>query len=83
MRKELGEVPVSLSHQVGSVGLLERENATVLNAALIDVARDVAGAIAEALADGTDSTPITFFAQNDGTLMDARLRRRYPVLTIG
>src|SRR5699024_7244270 len=34
-------VPVSLSHAVGSIGLLERENATVLNAALRDTLRDM------------------------------------------
>jgi N-methylhydantoinase A/oxoprolinase/acetone carboxylase beta subunit len=82
VRKELGDVPVSLSHQVGSVGLLERENATVLNAALIDVARDVADAIAGALA-ANGLHPVTFFAQNDGTLMALDYAVRYPVLTIG
>ena len=47
VRKELGhDVPVSLSHEIGSIGLLERENATVLNAALTGVAHDVAGAFA-------------------------------------
>ena len=35
VKRELGEVPVSLSHEIGSVGLLERENATILNAALV------------------------------------------------
>src|SRR5215471_10082523 len=34
VKRELGEVHVSLSHEIGSVGLLERENATILNAAL-------------------------------------------------
>jgi N-methylhydantoinase A/oxoprolinase/acetone carboxylase beta subunit len=82
VRKELGDIPVSLSHQVGSVGLLERENATVLNAALIDVARDVASAVDEALV-GQGLSPVTFFAQNDGTLMAMEYARRYPVLTIG
>ncbi len=33
---------VSLSHEIGSLGLLERENATILNGALAGVARDVA-----------------------------------------
>jgi N-methylhydantoinase A/oxoprolinase/acetone carboxylase beta subunit len=82
VRKELGDVPVSLSHEIGSVGLLERESATVLNAALIDVARDVAGAIGAALARH-GLQPATFFAQNDGTLMDLDNAMRYPVLTIG
>src|SRR6185437_776914 len=50
VKRELGEVPVSLSHEIGSVGLLERENATILNAALAGVAGDVARALGQALA---------------------------------
>src|SRR5205085_622983 len=37
-REILGDVPVSLSHEIGSIGLIERENATVLNAALAGIA---------------------------------------------
>ena len=43
VQRELGDVHVSLSHEIGSLGLLERENATILNAALAGVASDVAG----------------------------------------
>ena len=50
VKRELGEVHVSLSHEIGSVGLLERENATILNAALVGVAGDVARALVSALA---------------------------------
>jgi N-methylhydantoinase A/oxoprolinase/acetone carboxylase beta subunit len=76
------DVPISLSHEVGELGLLERENATVLNAALYRVARDVTEALLVAVADeGLDSE--TFFAQNDGTLMAVDYAARYPVLTIG
>jgi N-methylhydantoinase A/oxoprolinase/acetone carboxylase beta subunit len=82
VKRELGEVPVSLSHEIGSVGLLERENATILNAALAGVAGDVARALGEALA-AHDLSPVTFFAQNDGTLMALDHALRYPVLTIG
>ena len=82
VKRELGEVHVSLSHEIGSVGLLERENATILNAALVGVARDVATAMEDALA-AHDLRPVTFFAQNDGTLMALGHALRYPVLTIG
>jgi N-methylhydantoinase A/oxoprolinase/acetone carboxylase beta subunit len=82
VQRELGEVHVSLSHEIGSVGLLERENATILNAALAGVARDVAAAMENALA-AHDLRPVTFFAQNDGTLMALGHALRYPVLTIG
>jgi N-methylhydantoinase A/oxoprolinase/acetone carboxylase beta subunit len=82
VKRELGEVHVSLSHEIGSVGLLERENATILNAALVGVAGDVGRALGQALAAHSLS-PLTFFAQNDGTLMALDHALRYPVLTIG
>jgi N-methylhydantoinase A/oxoprolinase/acetone carboxylase beta subunit len=82
VKRELGEVHVSLSHEIGSVGLLERENATILNAALAGVAGHVARAVSQALAAHSLS-PVTFFAQNDGTLMALDHALRYPVLTIG
>jgi N-methylhydantoinase A/oxoprolinase/acetone carboxylase beta subunit len=82
VRRELGDVDISLSHQIGTVGLLERENATVLNAALVGVAHDVALAMRSALASH-QLEPATFFAQNDGTLMALDQALRYPVLTIG
>ena len=82
VRKELGDLPISLSSQIGSLGMLERENATVLNASLIDVARGVTSAIGVAL-EHNGLRPVTFFAQNDGTLMDLEFAIRFPVLTIG
>jgi N-methylhydantoinase A/oxoprolinase/acetone carboxylase beta subunit len=82
VKRELGEIHVSLSHEIGSVGLLERENATVLNAALTGVARDVAHALESALGEH-EIRARTFFAQNDGTLMALEYAVRYPVLTIG
>ncbi len=82
VRREVGNVHVSLSHEIGTLGLLERENATVLNAALVGVARDVAFGLQAALA-GHALRPVMFFAQNDGTLMGADYALRYPVLTIG
>jgi N-methylhydantoinase A/oxoprolinase/acetone carboxylase beta subunit len=83
VRSELGAgIAVSLSHELGSVGLLERENATVLNAALGPVAAQVAQALDEALAErGLDVT--SYLAQSDGTLMETAHARRFPVLTIG
>ena len=82
VKRELGEIHVSLSHEIGSIGLLERENATILNGALAGVARDVAEAMRAALA-AHHLQPTRFFAQNDGTLMGLDHALRYPVLTIG
>ncbi|MGW5160343.1 hydantoinase/oxoprolinase N-terminal domain-containing protein [Nonomuraea wenchangensis] len=81
VRDEYG-LPVSLSHEIGSLGLLERENATVLNAALYGVAADVTGALVAALAErGLGARP--YLAQNDGTLMTLEHAARLPVATIG
>ncbi len=82
-RELLGaDVPISLGHEVGSLGLIERENATVLNAALAGVAREVGGAIGDALAEHGIAATV-WFAQNDGTLMALEYALRFPVLTIG
>ncbi len=81
MKEELGEVPVSVSHEIGSIGLLERENATVLNASLVDVARTTAQGFLKALArEGIEAK--VYFGQNDGTLMAVDYAMRYPILTI-
>ena len=37
IREKLGDIPLSLSHEIGSIGLLERENATILNLSLIHI----------------------------------------------
>jgi N-methylhydantoinase A/oxoprolinase/acetone carboxylase beta subunit len=81
LAEELGpELPVSLSHEIGRVGLLERENATIINAAL----RELAAHIVDALAGSVQGHGITaplYLSQNDGTLMDVGYARRYPVAT--
>lgn len=83
VREVLGAgVGISLSHEIGSLGLLARENATVLNASLQDVANNVASALRAILDERGIAAP-TYFAQNDGTLMGAGQAARLPVLTIG
>ena len=75
------DVPICYSHEIGSLGLLERENAAVLNAALVRAASVAAGGFREALrAHGIDAQ--LFFSQNDGTLMALDYAVRYPILTV-
>lgn len=75
------DVPVSLSAAIGSIGLLERENATVLNAAAAILARRVASAFQRALEQRGIHAHL-FLAQNDGTLMSLDYAMKYPILTI-
>lgn len=78
-----GGVPVSLSQDIGAIGLLERENATVLNAALYGIARGVTDALLTVVQEQGLGDAAVYFAQNDGTLMALDFAARHPVLTIG
>ncbi|MFF4776066.1 hydantoinase/oxoprolinase N-terminal domain-containing protein [Microtetraspora fusca] len=78
---ELGPgVHLSLSHEIGRVGLLARENATIVNAALRSLAVGIVDAFGGALLAAGIDAPL-FLSQNDGTLMDVEQARRYPVAT--
>jgi len=82
VRAALGDgLPITFSHEIGSVGLLERENAAVLNAALVRAARAAAGGFRQALAEHGIEARL-FFSQNDGTLMALDYAIRYPILTV-
>lgn len=76
------EVSISLSREIGSLGLLERENSAALNAALSKVAERFTRGVRDGLRERGIQADI-FFSQNDGTLMDLDYARRYPILTIG
>ena len=74
------ELDISLSSEIGRLGLLERENAAIVNACLRPLAeRTVAGLIGALVELGLDC-PL-HVSQNDGTLMSADFARRYPVAT--
>lgn len=81
MRSEIPEANITLSHTIGRIGLLERENAAILNACLGDLARRIVRAFREALS-GMDISAPFYLSQNDGTLMSAEFAEAYPVLTI-
>ncbi len=74
------DLRITLSHRIGRVGLLERENAAILNAALLDFADRVVSAFRDALDSFGITCPI-FISQNDGTLMDLPYVREFPALT--
>lgn len=73
-------INLTLSHRIGRVGLLERENAALLNAALLPFADRVVDAFAEAVAQFGLSCPV-YISQNDGTLMESQFVREFPALT--
>ena len=80
VRNEIPDVELTLSTDIGRVGLIERENATIMNASLVELSKRVVGSFREALLDLNIQAPF-FVSQNDGTLMSAEYVERYPVLT--
>ena len=81
IRQEAPDVLVTMSHENGRIGLLERENAATLNACLGEMATRTIQGIHDALAELDLNVPL-FLSQNDGTLMDSDFAARFPVLTI-
>jgi N-methylhydantoinase A/oxoprolinase/acetone carboxylase beta subunit len=80
-REQLPEVHLSLSSEIGRIGLLERENACILNASLAELAGRTISAMRDALVELGLHEARLFLSQNDGTLMSADYARKYPVLT--
>ncbi len=82
-REVMGEgIHVSVSSEIGSMGLIERENATILNAALYRVAQSFTEGFARSLAEEGVTNAEVYLSQNDGTLMTMDYARKYPILTI-
>ena len=69
-----------MSSEVGQLGLLERENAAIMNAALAPLARQVVPACQAALAAAGIQAPL-FFTSNDATLLSAEAALALPVAT--
>ena len=80
LAREVPGAHITLSSEIGRIGLLERENAAIMNACLRDLSEKVlqafGGAIKQAGIRGR-----FFLTQNDGTLMEAEFAKRFPVLT--
>ncbi|NDV00243.1 hydantoinase/oxoprolinase N-terminal domain-containing protein [Pseudoroseicyclus tamaricis] len=80
LAEALPGVTLTLSCEIGRVGLLERENAAIMNACLRGLSAHVIDAFRRAMAEA-GVTGRLYLTQNDGTLMDAEVAERFPVLT--
>lgn len=80
LRAEMPGAAITLSHDLGRIGLLERENVALLNACLVPLARDTVHAFEEALRQAGIAAPL-YITQNDGTVIRAELAARFPVLS--
>ena len=80
VKQRLPGTRVTQSHNIGRMGLLERENAALLNASLLPLADRVVQSFASALEDRKIKCPF-YISQNDGTLMSAGFAAEFPALT--
>ena len=71
---------ITMSNEIGRIGLLERENAAIMNACLRDLSAHVIDAFRKAISEAGIKGKF-FLTQNDGTLMDASFAEKFPVLT--
>ncbi len=78
--QELPDAAITLSSSIGRIGILERENAAIINASLADISHHVVSAFGSALKTLGIDAPF-FVSQNDGTLMAPDFAAKYPVLT--
>lgn len=80
VRDIAGDIHITLSHQVGGIGLVERENAGIINAALHELAGKVVAAFERAISSlGLNAS--LYLTQNDGTLMGTDTAKQFPVTT--
>ncbi len=75
------DFPVSLSHKLGGIGFIERENSCLLNASLKRVMQQGFLSL-ETMCRRLHLTCPLMITQNDGSLIDLSHAVEYPVLTI-
>jgi N-methylhydantoinase A/oxoprolinase/acetone carboxylase beta subunit len=80
LAEECPDAAVTLSHDLGRISLLERENAALLNAALIELARATVAGFTRAIAASGITAPL-YLTQNDGTVMSAEVATALPVMS--
>ncbi len=80
VKEVIPDANITLSSKIGRIGLLERENAAILNACLRTLAVRTVEGFKSALAEMKIDAPF-YISQNDGTLMSADFAADYPVLT--
>jgi N-methylhydantoinase A/oxoprolinase/acetone carboxylase beta subunit len=78
--RELPNIEVICSHEVANIGFLERENASILNAAILKYAKGTVNGFRRAMRSLKLTCPL-FLTQNDGTLLDAAAAAKFPIRT--
>ncbi len=77
---QIKNVPVSLSYAIGGIGLIERENCTILDAALKKVMHTGFEKLAEKIRGLGFNCPL-YVSQNNGSIMTLKEALAHPILT--
>ncbi|ROU04175.1 hydantoinase/oxoprolinase N-terminal domain-containing protein [Histidinibacterium lentulum] len=80
LKERLPGADFTLSSEIGRLGILERENAAIMNASLRALSERTVAAFGRAL-EAVGLTCPYYITQNDGTLMSREFVQAYPVLT--
>ena len=73
---------LTLSHMVGGLGLIERENSTILNELVSPVFKRLVSRLKELMRSLGMNHAKLFIAQNDGTLASGEFTMEYPIFTV-
>lgn len=80
LQEEIPEANIVLSNELSGIGLLERENLTILNAAVKNFANKIIRAFAKAVRSSGIDAPI-LLTQNDGTVLTITEALKIPIKT--
>ena len=80
VQREIPGADVVVSHEVANIGLLERENASILNAAILRYAKRTVKGFRRAMKALNLACPL-FLTQNDGTLLGSTAAAHIPIRT--
>ncbi|AOV08015.1 hydantoinase/oxoprolinase N-terminal domain-containing protein [Sporosarcina ureilytica] len=82
IKEMLGDdILLTLSQNISTISLLERENSTILNASVISVMQRSINALRQAAENRGITAPL-FVVQNDGSVMSADYAIDYPIFTV-
>uniref|UniRef100_A0A060T268 ARAD1C22924p n=1 Tax=Blastobotrys adeninivorans TaxID=409370 RepID=A0A060T268_BLAAD len=80
VQREIPGVQLVMSHEVSGIGYLERENATILNAAIMSFAQKIITSFTMAIQRQGLKCPVVL-SQNDGTIITAAEAMNTPIRT--
>lgn len=82
LKKQFPNIPITMSHELGSMGFADRENAALLNAIFSKVIRQAMMDLTELFKKLSLQCPC-WLTQNDGSLLELQDAIEYPIFTLG